>query len=73
MFCGTIFPISNLPPALQVVAEILPLTHPVRLGRVTATASGWTPSLLLDLGYTIAVAALVMLVAVRRLERRIVK
>lgn len=73
MFCGTIFPISNLPPALQVVAEILPLTHPVRLGRVTATASGWTPSLLLDLGYTIAVAALVLLVAVRRLERRIVK
>jgi lipooligosaccharide transport system permease protein len=73
MFCGTIFPISNLPPALQVVAEILPLTHPVRLGRVAAMASGWSASLLLDLAYTVGVAVLVMALAAKRLEKRIVK
>ncbi len=73
MFCGTIFPIENLPPALRVVAEFLPLTHPVRLGRVAAMASGWNASLLLDLAYTIGVAALVMALATRRLEKRIIK
>jgi len=45
----------------------------VRLGRVTAMASGWTPSLLLDLAYTIGVAVLVMAIAARRLEKRIIK
>jgi len=73
MFCGTIFPISNLPEPLRVVAEFLPLTHPVRLGRVAAMASGWEPSLLLDLAYTIVVAVLVLALAVRRLDRRLVK
>jgi lipooligosaccharide transport system permease protein len=73
MFCGTIFPISNLPPALRVVAEFLPLTHPVRMGRVAAMASGWSASLLLDLAYTVLVAVLIMALAAKRLERRIVK
>ena len=73
MFCGTVFPIENLPGPLQVLAEILPLTHPVRLGRAAALGSGWKASLLLDLAYTAGVAALAMHLAARRLERRIVK
>jgi lipooligosaccharide transport system permease protein len=73
MFCGTIFPVSNLPGPLQLVAEFLPLTHPVRLGRAAVLASGWEPSLLLDLAYTVGVAILIMALAVRRLEKRIVK
>ncbi len=73
MFCGTIFPISNLPPPLRVLAEVLPLTHPVRLGRAAATASGWEPSLLLDLAYVVGVSLIVAWTAVRRLERRLVK
>jgi lipooligosaccharide transport system permease protein len=73
MFCGTIFPIANLPPPLRVAAEFLPLTHPVRLARVAALGQGWHPSLLLDLAYLVGVAALVMLIAARRLERRLVK
>jgi lipooligosaccharide transport system permease protein len=72
MFCGTIFPVSNLPAPLQVVAEILPLTHPVRLGRVAAMAEGWRPSLLLDIAYIVVVSVLVMALALKRLERRIV-
>jgi lipooligosaccharide transport system permease protein len=73
MFCGTIFPISNLPAPLRVVAEFLPLTHPVRLGRVAALARGWEPSLFLDLAYVLGVAAIVLFFAVRRLTRRMVK
>jgi lipooligosaccharide transport system permease protein len=73
MFCGTIFPIANLPKPLQVVAEFLPLTHPVRLGRVTVMASGWQLSLLLDLLYMLGVAGVILFLAVRRLERRMVK
>ncbi len=73
MFCGTIFPVANLPAPLRVVAEFLPLTHPVRLGRVAAMAAGWEPSLLLDLLYVVGVAAVVMFLAVKRLEKRIVK
>ena len=73
MFCGTIFPISNLPGSLQIAAEFLPLTHPVRLGRVTAMASGWKPALLLDLAYMVCVGVLILFLAVKRLERRLVK
>lgn len=73
MFCGTIFPISNLPGSLQIAAEFLPLTHPVRLGRVTAMASDWKPALLLDLAYMVCVGVLILVLAVKRLERRLVK
>ena len=73
MFCGTIFPIANLPAPLRVVAEVLPLTHPVRLARAAALRTGWEASFPFDLAYTIVVAVLVMALAARRLERRIVK
>lgn len=58
---------------MQIVAEILPLTHPVRLGRVVVMASGWELSLLLDLLYMVCVAGVIMFFAVRRLEKRMVK
>lgn len=73
MVCGTIFPITNLPKSLQVAAEFLPLTHPVRLGRVAVMASGWHASLLLDLLYMAGVTGIILFLAVRRLERRMVK
>jgi lipooligosaccharide transport system permease protein len=73
MFCGTIFPIANLPAPLRVVAEVLPLTHPVRLARAAALGTGWRASYFLDLAYAVLVALLVMALAARRLERRIVK
>ena len=73
MFCGTIFPVTNLPKSVQVVAEFLPLTHSVRLGRVAALAAGWSPHLLLDAFYMVGVAGIVMFAAVKRLEKRLVK
>jgi lipooligosaccharide transport system permease protein len=73
MFCGTIFPLSNLPKSLQILAEFLPLTHPVRLGRVAVMAAGWEPILLWDLLYIVGVASLILFLAVQRLDRRMVK
>jgi lipooligosaccharide transport system permease protein len=36
-FSGLVFPLSNLPKPLQFVAEILPLTHPIRMARSLCT------------------------------------
>ena len=73
MFCGTLFPVTNLPKSLQVVAEFLPLTHSVRLGRVAVMAAGWEPTLLWDLLYIVGVASIIMFLAVKRLGKRMVK
>jgi ABC-2 type transport system permease protein len=73
MFCGTLFPVTNLPKSLQVVAEFLPLTHSVRLGRLAVMAAGWEPTLLWDLLYIVGVASIIMFLAVKRLGKRMVK
>jgi lipooligosaccharide transport system permease protein len=33
LVCGVFFPIDQLPPALQAVAAVLPLTHAVAIAR----------------------------------------
>jgi lipooligosaccharide transport system permease protein len=73
MFCGTIFPVSNLPRPMQIVEELLPLTHSVRHGRVAVLAKGWEPALILDLLYILGLTCLTLFLAVRRLEKRMVK
>lgn len=70
-FCGTVFPIANLPQPLQVVSEFLPLTHSVRLGRAAAMFQ-FDAALLLDLAYVVGVSALVIVFALRRLRKRMV-
>jgi lipooligosaccharide transport system permease protein len=70
-FCGTVFPISNLPKYLQIVSEFLPLTHSVRLGRALSMHV-FSQSLWLDLLYVVGVSVLILFVAVRRLSRKMV-
>jgi lipooligosaccharide transport system permease protein len=72
MFCGTLFPISNLPAPLRVAAEFLPLTHPVRLGRAVAMGL-YSPGLLLDLLYVAGVSIALICLAIVRLRKRMVK
>jgi lipooligosaccharide transport system permease protein len=72
MFCGTLFPISNLPAPLQVAAEFLPLTHPVRLGRAVAMGH-YEAGLFLDLLYVLLVSAALIWLAIVRLRKRMVK
>ncbi len=70
-FSGVVFPVSNLPPTVRFVAEIVPLTHAVRLARAACT-SRYDVHLLGDLAYIAVFIALVGALAVRRLRRRLV-
>ena len=70
-FSGTFFPLSSLPRALRSMAELLPLTHAVRLTRSLALAR-FSPVLLGDLAFLIAVTLVAGYLAIRRLRRRIV-
>ena len=68
-FSGTFFPLSSLPRALRSMAELLPLTHAVRLTRSLALAR-FSPVLLGDLAFLIAVTLVAGYLAIRRLRRR---
>lgn len=70
-FSGTVFPLDSLPRFLRPVAEVLPLTHAVRLSRGTAVMHlSWV--LLADLAFLVAVTVAATYAAVRRLRGRIV-
>ena len=70
-FSGVVFPISNLPAYVRPVAEIVPLTHSVRLVRAVCFHQ-YNLSLLLDLFYIIAFILIIGFFAVRRLRKRMV-
>ena len=71
LMAGTFFPISNLPPGLQVAAHFNPLYHCVEL--VRAASFGWEwPTNLYNFAFLVIFAALMWLVAVRQLRRRLV-
>ncbi|MCL5280883.1 MAG: ABC transporter permease [Planctomycetes bacterium] len=71
-FSGVVFPISNLPPSVRFIAEIVPLTHCVRLARAVCIGQ-YPPSLLASLGYAVVFIALTGWLAIRRLRRRLVR
>jgi lipooligosaccharide transport system permease protein len=52
LLCGVFFPVEKLPPAFQVVAGLLPLTHAVAIAR---------PLLLGDIPGSVALHVLVLL------------
>ncbi len=70
-FSGVVFPIDKLPAAVRPFAEVVPLTHSVRLVRAVCTNSYRWP-LTLDLLYIIAFIAIVGYLAVKRLKKRLV-
>jgi len=70
-FSGVVFPVSNLPPSVRFVAEVVPLTHAVRLARAVCT-SQYGLSLLADLVYIVAFTTIVGWLAIRRLRCRLV-
>lgn len=71
-FSGVVFPVSNLPASIRWVAEILPLTHSVRLARAISTGY-YSLSLLGSLAYAILFAAVTGWLAIRRLRRRLIR
>jgi lipooligosaccharide transport system permease protein len=70
LFSATLFPPSAYPAPLQVLAELSPLTRGADLLRCLTTGQlHWT--LLADLAYLLAIAAVAFAVAVRRLETQL--
>ena len=70
-FSGVVFPISNLPRYVRPFAEVVPLTHSVRLVRAVCTHR-YNLSLTLDLLYIIVFTLIIGFFAVRRLKKRLV-
>jgi lipooligosaccharide transport system permease protein len=70
-FSGVVFPIENLPAFARPPAEIVPLTHSVRLIRAVCT-NHYGPILLFDLLYIVGFILVVGFFAIRRLRKRLV-
>jgi lipooligosaccharide transport system permease protein len=70
-FSGTVFPIESLPRFLRPLAEVMPLTHAVRLTRSLVIAR-LSPILVVDLAFLVVVTVAVGTLAIVRLRRRIV-
>ena len=70
-FSGVVFPISNLPPSVRFIAEIMPLTHAVRLARAVCT-NHYQLGLLADLLYIAVFIVVAGWLAIRRLRRRLI-
>ncbi len=71
LFSGTFFPLDNLPGWVKTLAYFLPLTYPVRVARhLFAGSFGAFDAL--ALAGMLAVAAILMLISVKRLVKRLV-
>lgn len=69
-FSGVIFPLEDLPAVIRPIAEFLPLTHPVRIGR--ALAFGVENKLwLFDLLYIVVFITVIGSIAVYRLRKKL--
>lgn len=69
---GVVFPLANMPPVLKLLAELLPLTHSVRLVR-SLLLGDITTLLLFDFLYICVVGILVFYIAVFRLRKIILQ
>jgi lipooligosaccharide transport system permease protein len=70
-FSGVVFSLENLPPVLQKLAEVFPLTHSVRLVRA-ACFQQWESVHFYDLLYIFGVSLAAGFFAIRRLRRRLI-
>jgi lipooligosaccharide transport system permease protein len=70
-FSGIVFSLDNLPPVLQYIAEVFPLTHTVRLARAVSFQS-WDAVQYLDILYIVAVTLLTGWFGIRRLGKRLI-
>jgi lipooligosaccharide transport system permease protein len=70
-FSGVVFPVSNLPASIRFLAEIVPLTHAVRLVRAVCTGR-YELILLGSLAYAVVFVIVFGALAIRRLKRRLV-
>ncbi len=70
-FSGVVFPVENLPVFVRPLAEIVPLTHSVRLVRAVCV-NDYKPILLFDFLYIVVFILVVGFFAIRRLKTRLI-
>jgi lipooligosaccharide transport system permease protein len=70
-FSGTFFPIQGIHPALDVVSQLVPLTHAVELSRALFDGR-FTMGTLWHLGALVVFLAVLHLVAMARMRRRVI-
>ncbi|RKX78999.1 MAG: ABC transporter [Spirochaetes bacterium] len=71
-FSGIVFPVDNLPSFIRPLAELLPLTHPVRISRSVCLNTVSLPLFFTDLLYIAVFTFFFGLFAVKRLKRRLI-
>ncbi len=71
-FSGVVFPVENLPYVLRIMAEIIPLTHLVRLARAFCIPGRLKWSLLLSVLYCVLFTMVTGIFAIRRLKKRLI-
>ncbi|MFQ6067985.1 MAG: ABC transporter permease [Candidatus Bathyarchaeia archaeon] len=73
LLSGTFFPLSALPQVIQVMAQLfLPLTHAVMLARAL-TLGKLEPTLLLNLGWLLAVTPAFFVLSINLMKKRLIK
>ncbi|MGE5373019.1 MAG: ABC transporter permease [Solirubrobacterales bacterium] len=71
-FSGAIFPIENLPRSMRVVAEVIPLTHTVRLARAFCVPGRLDPVLGWDLAYCVIFVLIAGGLALYGIRKRVI-
>lgn len=72
LFCGTYFPIAQLPKALLVIAYISPLTHGLMSVRMFL-AGDFNSNFFVNLGYLLAAGIIFTNVSSARMERKLLR
>jgi ABC-2 type transport system permease protein len=71
LLSGFMFPFDGMPKAAQCIAEILPLTHFVRLIRGIVLRGAELGQMMTDLYALFLFAAITMLLAITRFKKRL--
>jgi lipooligosaccharide transport system permease protein len=72
LFYGTFFPVTAYPPVLQVLVQLLPLSHAVSLERA-ATLGHFELGNLVDLAYLVVMGLIGLAIVARRIDRLLLK
>jgi lipooligosaccharide transport system permease protein len=70
-FSGVVFPISNLPGPMKIIAEFIPLTHPVRISRAICF-NRWNIQVFWDFLYIFLFIIIIAALAIMRLKKKII-
>ncbi len=66
-FAGVVFPLQELPESLQIISEIMPLTHPIRIVRMFMEQS-FSIIILWDFLYIIVFSLIMSFIGIRRIK-----